>query len=56
MSATASMPAPGETVSVSDGTATVTAVTESTVTYDHAEYSTYTVSAESFADYMDGDA
>lgn len=55
MSATTQMPAPGESVPVSDGAVTVVGVTDSTVTYDHSEYSTYTISHENFMDYM-GDA
>lgn len=54
MSATTSMPAPGETVSVSDGTVTVIDVDDTSVKYDHPEHSTYIISAESFKDYMEG--
>lgn len=56
MSATTPMPAPGETVPVSDGAATVVGVTDSTVTYDHSEHSTYTIGRENFMDYMESDA
>lgn len=55
MSTTTSLPAPGDTVSVSDGTVTVTAVSESNVSYDHHSHAAYNVSVESFMDYM-GDA
>lgn len=56
MSASASMPAPGDTVFVSDGAVTVKAVSENSVTYDHHDHSTYTISADNFAEYMGGDA
>ena len=49
--ASSAMPMPGDSVPVSDGVVTVMAVTDSTVTYDHSEYSSYTISHDSWMDY-----
>lgn len=48
--------APGDTVPVSDGTVTVKTVSTGSVTYHHPDWGTnYTISMDSFTDYMDGD-